>query len=252
MKLRPVFIALVIILLGSFLTSRVVGPFKYLSYPFDLLNLMGTKALHGVKEAWQIIKWKKERIENLEKEVELLTERLVDYEKIKRENILLKELLGLKDSSKKVVTFARVIRRGLARWTSGIVIDKGEEDGVKKDMTVITPRGLVGKVLVTNNNFSEVLLLDDPNFRIAVRFLSSGNEAIASGTGHSVIVKYVPKEARIVENDWVISSGLDGLFPEGLLIGYVTGIKEKEFFKEVTVKTSQDLRSIEFVSVVAH
>ncbi len=251
MRFRPVFFVLVIIIFLSFFTSKVLGPFKYLSYPYDLLSLVSSRIWQNVTDLYQTVTWKKKRIESLETEVSNLAERLIEYENIKRENILLKELLGLKDSQKKIVTFARVIRRGLSRWSSAVVIDKGEKDGVRKDMAVITSRGLVGKVIAVNRDFSEILLLDDSNFRVAVRFMGSRAEGIASGTGYGVIVRYVSKEAEVINNDWVITSGLDGIFPEGLLVGYVTDIKEQGFFNEVSLRTSQNLRGLEFVCVVS-
>jgi rod shape-determining protein MreC len=251
MKFRPTFLVLVIIIFLSFFTSKVLGPFKYLSYPYDLLSLVSSRMWQNVTDIYQTVTWKKKRIESLETEVSNLAERLIEYENIKRENILLKELLGLKDSQKKIVTFARVIRRGLSRWSSAVVIDKGEKDGVRKDMAVITSRGLVGKVIAVNRDFSEILLLDDSNFRVAVRFMGSRAEGIASGTGYGVIVRYVSKEAEVINNDWVITSGLDGIFPEGLLVGYVTDIKEQGFFNEVSLRTSQNLRGLEFVCVVS-
>jgi len=251
MKFRPIFLVLVIIIFLSFFTSKVLGPFKYLSYPYDLLSLVSSRMWQNVTDIYQTVTWKKKRIESLETEVSNLAERLIEYENIKRENILLKELLGLKDSQKKIVTFARVIRRGLSRWSSAVVIDKGEKDGVRKDMAVITSRGLVGKVIAVNRDFSEILLLDDSNFRVAVRFMGSRAEGIASGTGYGVIVRYVSKEAEVINNDWVITSGLDGIFPEGLLVGYVTDIKEQGFFNEVSLRTSQNLRGLEFVCVVS-
>lgn len=251
MRFRPVFFVLIIIIFLSFFTSKVLGPFKYLSYPYDLLSLVSSRIWQNVTDLYQTVTWKKKRIESLETEVSNLAERLIEYENIKRENILLKELLGLKDSQKKIVTFARVIRRGLSRWSSAVVIDKGEKDGVRKDMAVITSRGLVGKVIAVNRDFSEILLLDDSNFRVAVRFMGSRAEGIASGTGYGVIVRYVSKEAEVINNDWVITSGLDGIFPEGLLVGYVTDIKEQGFFNEVSLRTSQNLRGLEFVCVVS-
>ncbi len=250
MKFKPVFFLILLIIFISFLSSRVFGPLKYISYPYDFLSLISSKVVHTASNQWQLLSWKKEKIESIEKEIDLLTERLAEYENIKRENILLKELLGLREVQKKTVTFAGVIRRGLARWSNAIVIDKGESDGIKKDMTVITPRGLVGKILVANKDFSEVLLLDDSNFRVAVRFLGTRTEGIATGTGHGVVIKYVPKDAEVIKDDWVITSGLDGIFPEGILVGYVSGIKEKELFKEVTLRTAQELRSLEFVAIV--
>lgn len=251
MKFKPVFFLIILILLISFLSSKVFGPLRYLSYPYDVLSLLTTKVADAISSEWQAITWKKKKFEEIEGEIASLTERLVEYENIKRENALLKELLGLKDSEKRIVTFARVIRRGLARWTNAVVIDKGESQGVRKDMAVITPKGLVGKVLMANRDFSEVLLLDDVNFRVAVRLLGNRSEGIASGTGQGVIVRYVPRDVEIIKGDWVITSGLDGIFPEGILVGYVSEIREREFFREISLKTSQDLKGLEFVAVVS-
>ncbi|MCX7794440.1 MAG: rod shape-determining protein MreC [Thermodesulfovibrionales bacterium] len=251
MKFKPVFLLIILIIVISFTTSKVFGPLKFLSYPYDFLSLLTSEITDTVSSEWRAFTLKKKRLREIEQDVALLTERLAEYENIKRENIILKELLGLKDSEKKIIAFARVIRRGIARWTSAVVIDKGEADGLKKDMAVITPKGLTGKILVANRDFSEVLLLDDVNFRVAVRFLGSRTEGIATGTGQGVIVKYVPKDAEIIKGDWVITSGLDGLFPEGILVGYVADIRDREFFKEVSLKTSQDLRGLEFVAVIS-
>lgn len=250
MKFKPVFFVILIVLILSFLTSKISGPLRYLSYPYDLMGLLTSKVWLVIENQWQAFILKKERVEQLERELDILRERLVEYENIKRENLILKGLLGLKDSRKDVVTFARVIRRGLSRWSNAVVIDKGEEDGVKKDMTVVTPRGLVGKVISAGRGFSEVLLLDDPAFRVAVRFLETRAEGIASGTGYGVLIRYVPSETEVIKNDWVITSGLDGIFPEGILVGYVSDIKEGNFFKEISVKTAQNLRSLEFVAVI--
>lgn len=251
MKFKPVTLVLITVLVVSFLISKIPGPFKYLSYPYDIISLWTSRAGHGVGELFKTVRLTKEKVDFLENQINELTGRLIEYENIKRENLLLKELLGLKDRGKRIVSFSRVIRRGLQRWSNAIIIDKGEVEGVRKDMAVITPKGLVGKVVQANRDFSEVLLLDDPDFRVAVRFLTSRVEGIATGTGREVIVRYVPLEAEITKDDWVITSGLDGIFPEGILVGYVTGVKNRELFKEVLIKTVENLRSLEFVAVVS-
>ena len=68
------------------------------------------------------------------------------YKEAMFENARLGELLALKEKEKKYVTAARVISRGNDQWTNTLVINKGRHDGVEKDMTVITGKGLVGKV----------------------------------------------------------------------------------------------------------
>ncbi len=251
MRFRKVFWILLIVVIVSFITSKVIPPFRYLSYPFDLVSSLYSRISSSTKETLMAIVTKKSEIKRLKEERDDLLAKIVDYENLRLENKRLTDLLKLKEEERRIFTFARVIRRGIGRWSNTLVIDKGNKDGVKKDMSVMTSRGLVGKVISVNEYSSEVMLLNDSLFRVSVRLMNSRAEGIASGEGRRVVIKYIPLEVQnISNNEPVITSGLDGLFPPGIPVGYITSIKDGQFFKEIQIKPFQDMFSIEEVAIL--
>lgn len=98
-------------------------------------------------------------------------------------------------------------------------------------MPAITLNGLAGKVISTSPHFSEILLLTDTNFSVAVRVERTRSEGIVSGTGTNMcILKYIPVEEDIMVGDRLITSGTDGIFPEGIKVGVVKKIEKKKGF----------------------
>ena len=95
-------------------------------------------------------------------------------------------------------------------------------------MAVITPRGLVGKILSSSDSYSSVLLINDINFSAAIRLHESRTEGIISGIGSKTcILKYVSHEYEVKANEMVLTSGLDSLFPVDIPVGSVTKITKK-------------------------
>lgn len=174
------------------------------------------------------------------------------YYELIQENRKLKELLNLKEKKKEVVTIAKVIRTGSNRFLKTLWIDKGSEDGIKTDMPAITLNGLAGKVISTSPHFSEILLLTDTNFSVAVRVERTRSEGIVSGTGTNMcILKYIPVEEDIMVGDRLITSGTDGIFPEGIKVGVVKKIeKKKGFFQNIDVVPYQSDLTIEEVAII--
>lgn len=251
MRVKKVFWILIFILLISFITSKVLPPFRYLSYPFDLVSSIYSRISLSTKEGLRAFVTGKSEIKRLREERDVLLARIVDYENIKLENNRLTELLKLKEREKRIYTFARVIRRGIGRWINTVVIDKGSKDGIKKDMTVMTARGLAGKVFSVRENFSEVILMNDALFRVSVRLMNSRAEGIAAGEGKRIVVKYVPLEVQdISKGEAVITSGLEGIFPPGIPVGFISNIKDGQFFKEIELLPAQDMYSIEEVVIL--
>jgi rod shape-determining protein MreC len=176
------------------------------------------------------------------------------YEEILLENKRLKEILSLKNDRPDYVATAKVISRGYGRLLNTLVINKGANDGIKKDMAVITTAGLVGKIDSVRNNFSEVLLLTDPNFSVAVRLQHSRRKGIVSGAGHKYcLMKYIPPEESVDVGEAVLTSGLDGIFPAGLPVGIVYNIDKEgiEFFQDIQVLPFQDNAKIEEVVILS-
>lgn len=233
-------------------TRGPVNPGRFLKLPLYTLTGGLSKLWKGlttpVKEIYKL----KEENKNLKEEVKKLllsNERCTELEK---ENLRLREILKLEPSPQGSYITARVVAGGARRWPRVIVIDRGERDGVKKDMVVRNTKGLVGKVVEVNAGYSEVLLITDPSFSVSVRLQESRLEGILSGKGDgSCILKYISKKAPVDIGERLVTSGLDGIFPPGIPVAEVTSLEgETELFKKITAMPYIDETSLEEVMLL--
>lgn len=195
------------------------------------------RAYSGLGGLFQFSPGSARRIKSLEAQVSSLKRQMTAVNVLKLENGRLKALLGLKEHSPKYVASANVIFRGTSRWANTFVIDAGSRQGVGKDMTAVSPDGLAGKVTEVQDGFSSVLLITDVRFAAAVRIERLGQEALFSGTGTNTCeLKYITHDIKVQKGDVLITSGLDGLFPAGIRVGYVSAVSEGDgFFRKVDV-----------------
>jgi len=183
---------------------------------------------------------------------ELLLERS-RYQEAVLENKRLKELLKLIESRQQYIAAAKVLSRGTDQWSHTLVLDKGQKDGVSKDMSAITPKGLAGKIFEVTGSYSKLLLLTDINFSASVRLQESRKEGVISGTGSRMaILKYIPYEDEVKIGDIVITSGLDQLFPPGVPVGFISKIDKKgsDHFQYIEVTPYADDSKIEEVLII--
>lgn len=256
-KKRPLlFLSLIIvsfILMAYQTNKRVFNPLRLLSYPVNVINNTIHSINSSIKESLKKIRLRDEENMRLKEELNRLLMEHQKYKETVLENVRLREMLSLKEKEKRFVAAARVIARGNDRWANTLVIDKGTHDGIEKDMAVVTPRGLVGKILSCSDSYSYILLINDLNFSAAVRLQESRTEGIISGTGSKTcILKYVPHEYEVKENETVLTSGLDSLFPAGIPIGSVIRITKKGagLFQNIEVTPFQDSTKLEEVIIV--
>ena len=220
-----------------------------ISYPYYALNEFTANAditIRRMRNAFE---------ENnlLRKEVNQLQLEKQQYREIILENERLKALLSFKEQEPRFVTAARVIARGPDRLLNTVILDKGGKSGIEKSMAVITPQGLIGKVYSVQDSFSDVLLLKDANFSVAVRLQNSRREGIVSGAGYDYcLLKYVPPEENVVKGEVVVTSGFDGIFPDGLPVGVVSKVRKEgiEFFQYIEVQPFQSSEKLEDVIVL--
>ena len=124
---------------------------------------------------------------------------------------------------------AQVIGRSTSNWYQGVVLNKGERDGIRVEMGVMTPAGVVGQIVKTAGSTSIVLLMTDPNVAILGLVQRTRDEGIVQGTPQShVWMKYLPPLSPVRKGDVVVTSGLTDGFPRGALIGEVARIEERE------------------------
>ena len=150
---------------------------------------------------------------------------------LEAENANLRQLLNYKKANSQFDLLpANVIGRDSSTWTSRIIINRGSNDGVQKNMTVITPDGLVGNIHEAYASYSEVELITDPRSAVGsiVQRADSRVAGVVKGSTDSdsaIKMTNIPQNANIVEGDTIITSGLGGIYPKGIPIGSVVSIK---------------------------
>src|SRR6266851_661246 len=146
---------------------------------------------------------------------------------------------------------ARVIGTGAGTASLTIQLDRGERDGIRKNMGVITPDGVVGKVVEAYPNASQVLLLTDKESGVGAMLADSRVQGPVGGQGEPLLVmKYVPNDDTVNVGERVITSGMDRIFPRDLPVGTVTEIKSGNPFKQIRIKPAANLERLEAVFVL--
>lgn len=258
MPRKTVFLFLLVVVIAFVLMTYQgkKGHFFNDNFISDVLNAshaLTKSAVESITAPFRKIALRDEDNKMLRRRVdELLLER-AKYQEALLENKRLNELLKLRESRQQYVTAARVISRGISQWSHTLVLDKGQKDGVAKDMSAITPKGFAGKLANVTESYSQLLLLTDINFSAAVRLQESRREGIVSGTGgRKLALKYVPYEEEIKIGDIVITSGLDQLFPPGIPVGYISKIDKEGtgHFQLVEVTPYIDDSKVEEVLII--
>ncbi len=156
-------------------------------------------------------------------------------------------LLNFRQSHAEVpMIAARVIGAGAGTASLMIQLDRGERDGIRKNMGVITPDGVVGKVVEAYPNASQVLLLTDKESGVGAMLADSRIQSPVGGQGEPLLVmKYVPNDDTVNLGERVITSGMDRIFPRDLPVGTVAEIKSGNPFKQIRIKPAANLERLE-------
>ena len=192
-----------------------------------------------------------ERLKGRITELEAEKNRLLEAEATNRR---FQELLDFRSQLPSGSVTAAVIGNSASTWFRTFVLDKGGADGVRRGMAVVSPAGVVGQVVAVTSRSSKILLIADPNSGVDVVDQRSRARGIVSGSLDSgPIMKYAKRSEEIQEGDRLITSGLDGIFPKGLLVGTVAKVRKKTFglFQYVEVALAVDPYRLEEVLVVS-
>jgi rod shape-determining protein MreC len=164
----------------------------------------------------------------------------------------LQALLAFKEQFISQTMAAQVIGSSGSELSRSVYIDKGERDGIKPDMAVITADGIVGKVLRVYRSTSLVLLIDDQTSGVGAILDKTRLQGILRGTpAGEVVLEKVMSDETVPAGELVLTSGGDGIFPKGLLAGRVTKVAPgSELFLNIRVRPAADLSKLEEVLVV--
>jgi len=146
---------------------------------------------------------------------------------------------------------ARVIGASAGTASRTIEIDRGERDGVRRNMAVITPDGAVGKVVEVYRDAAQVLLLTDKDSGAGAMLVGSRVQSPVGGTGDPMLVmKYVPTDEEVKVGEKIVTSGMDKIFPRDIPLGTVVEVKTGNPFKLIRVQPTAKLDRLETVIVL--
>src|ERR1700719_460022 len=146
---------------------------------------------------------------------------------------------------------ARVIGTSADPASQTIYLDRGERDGIRKNMGVITPDGVVGKVIESYRDTAQVLLLTHKDSGVGAMLADSRIQSPVGGTGEPLLaMKYIPTDDTVNVGEHVVTSGMDRIFPRDLPVGVVTEIKTGRPFQQVRVRPAANLARLEEVIVL--
>lgn len=197
----------------------------------------------------------------LEEKKEQLNANEALINELKKENEELKELLKLSNT---LVEYdkvnATVINRNIGYWYNTITINKGESSGITKDMAVVTNSGLIGKVINTSYLYSTVRLLtsDELGQKVSVKIKVSDDKYVYGLLSSydtkekAFVIEGISENIELLEGMTVTTTGMSNIFPSGILVGNIKGIKKDNFDLTMLalVTPSNDFEDISFVSVL--
>ncbi len=168
------------------------------------------------------------------------------------ENNRLRKFMDFSRSTESTLIAAKVIGRDPSPWFKTIMINKGIRNGLSKGLPVLTSEGVVGQIIDVFDSYARVLLVTDRNSSVDALVQKSRARGIVQGNNsETCIFKYALRKDAIISGDVIVSSGLDQVFPKGLMIGVVVDVKREnsELFQSIYLKTFVDFDKLEEVLV---
>ncbi len=202
-----------------------------------LLFSLKSPIINSIKFAKNFEKNFKFYFTNIDKLKKKLSKLEQENEYLKTELFLYKNAYNPEDIQSINLISANVIAQCFGESDDCVFIDKGKDFGIKEGSGVISKNGIVGIIVRTAYNFSKVMLLTSQNFSIGVIVKNSNAKGILSGIGNNLCkLKYIPLTSNVKKDMIVVTSGLGGIFPPGLLVGKILNIENKNLYKICTVK----------------
>jgi rod shape-determining protein MreC len=191
--------------------------------------------------------------EQLRRRLDEASQAHIHYEEAKRENGRLRDLLAFARKTPGRVVTARVVAEDPSHWFSSVILDKGAVDGVRRGNAVVTPLGVAGKITATARNYSQVLLVTDPNSALDARVARTRARGIVEGAvGGGCRFKYVQRKEDVRVGDQILSSGFDRVVPPGVAVGVVVSVQKggRGMFQEVEIRPHVDFETLEEVLII--
>jgi rod shape-determining protein MreC len=249
-------IAHIILISAQVNTRRGVPMLEAVTFGvFAEVQRAATSVIEGVQHGWEnyfALQQVRRQNEKLRQENGQLQVQLQQERALSTQTRSLQQLLELRQRTSLSTTAASVIAGGASPDFRTFTIDKGTKDGLRPDMAVIAPTGVVGRIIMPSARASKVQLLIDRNAAAGAIVERSRAQGVVLGTGGDRLrFEYVPGAADVQVGDRVVTSGIDGIYPKGFAIGQIESIqKGAGVFSAIVVKPVVDFSSLEEVLVV--
>jgi rod shape-determining protein MreC len=177
---------------------------------------------------------------------------LTKSDEVRLENERLRLLLDFKEAQEIETLSARVIDEDASSWFRTVMIDKGREQGVVEGLPVVVAEGVVGRVVRSSPRFARVLLITDASSAVASLLQDNRARGICRGRGERMVFDFVLRQEEVKVDDRVVTSGMGGVFPKGLVVGHVMSVDQQEFglFQAIEVMPAVDFSHLEEVLVL--
>jgi rod shape-determining protein MreC len=221
--------------------------------PLQLVTTQATGAFGGVWGRYVNLVGVEKENRELRERLRLLEGRHQHDTEVEIENQRLARLLAFQTDVPSQVVTARVIGKDASGIFQSFVLDRGERDGIAAGMAVVSAGGVVGRIAQASPHGSRVLLLSDHNSGVDALVQRTRARGLVEGAlNRTCSMKYIKRGDEVGVDDVVVTSGLDGIFPKGILIGRVSAVTRKDFglFQVAEVAPAVDFSTLEEVLVL--
>jgi rod shape-determining protein MreC len=220
--------------------------------PFERAGATGIGGIRGAWRHYFALQNTSRENERLHHENDELKLQLNQLQSKAAEADRLGTLLSFRQAHQSIsMIVARVIGTSADTASQTIYLDRGERDNIRRNMGVITPDGVVGKVIESYRNTSQVLLLTDKDSGVGAMLAETRIQSPVGGVGEPLLsMKYVANDDTVNVGDRVVTSGMDRIFPRDLPVGTVTQIKPGTPFKQIRLRPAANLERLEEVIVL--
>jgi rod shape-determining protein MreC len=248
--------ALIMIIYGLKQTSETGFMRKLVLEAVWPLGSIKNRSVKAIKENWNrylFLIGLEEENRQLKKKNDLLASQLTQYQEGYLEALRLRNMLKIREQPDTTPVIAEVIGHEQSSVFKSILINKGTAHGLMVGFPVLNDQGIIGRITECSWHVSRAMLIVDRSSNVSALLQGSRTHGVLQGDGAAGCrLKYIPKAEEVKIGDAVISSGLGGIFPKGIILGVVAAVDKKEgaFFQRIDVQPSVDFGKIEEILVL--
>lgn len=221
--------------------------------PFIKVTAVTAGSLGRVWHDYVDLRALREENQRLQQESAILHRRISQLEEYALETQRLQGLLAMRETSRANYLAARIVGKDATNWFKTLLIDRGSQAGLRRNLPVVAPDGLVGRVIEVTLYTAKVQLITDPVSASGGLLQRTRVTGIVSGNlGAGLKVRYLPLLADVAVGDEVVTSGMGGVFPKGIPVGRVVAVERKSgaLFQEAVLQPKVDLGRLEEVLIL--